>query len=456
MIFSARSKTVRPAAPRGVSALPERVRAALRDQETKSEVLIGWIQLGVVATFGALYAIAPKTFDPNSAVLQPVPIALGSYLLFTLLRLVLAYRRALAPWFLMLSVAVDIGLLMTLIWSFHIQYAQPPSFYLKAPTLLYVFIFIALRALRFDPAFVLTTGATAVAGWVLLVGYAVTDGPMQGMVTRSYVEYLTGNRILLGAEFDKIITIAVVTGILAAALCRGRRLLVQAVAEAAAARELSRFFAPEVARIIADADTPLLPGQCVARDAAILMVDLRGFTRATAGLPPDAVIRLLADYQSRLVPVIGRFGGSVDKFMGDGILASFGVVRPSPTYAADAVRAADALAEAGAAWTAERAVRNEPALAVNAAVAIGPIVAGAVGDGQRLEYTVIGDAVNLAAKLEKHNKAVGAAALATAAAYAAAVEQGLRRAPPERIAGARVEGVEEPVDLVILAPTAGR
>ena len=58
-------------------------------------------------------------------------------------------------WFLTLSVAADLTLLMMLIWSFHIQYDQPASFYLKAPTLLYVFIFIALPALRFEARFVL-------------------------------------------------------------------------------------------------------------------------------------------------------------------------------------------------------------------------------------------------------------------------------------------------------------
>ena len=59
---------------------------------------------------------------------------------------------------------IDIVMLMGLIWSFHIQYHQPASFYLKAPTLLYVFIFIALRALRFEPRFVLTAGLVAAAG----------------------------------------------------------------------------------------------------------------------------------------------------------------------------------------------------------------------------------------------------------------------------------------------------
>ena len=126
------------------SRLPERVRHAIQDQGDATERLIGWFQLGVVLTFASLYAVAPKTFSED-APFQPVPWVIGAYFLFTVLRLALAYRISLPGWFLILSVVIDMALLFVLIWSFHIQYEQPASFYLKAPTMLYVFIFIALQ-----------------------------------------------------------------------------------------------------------------------------------------------------------------------------------------------------------------------------------------------------------------------------------------------------------------------
>ncbi|MGQ9366328.1 adenylate/guanylate cyclase domain-containing protein [Azospirillum sp. ST 5-10] len=449
-----RLSLLRPSLPAVPPApLPERVRAAVREQEERSEILIGWVQLGVVVTFGTLYAVAPKAFDRTMAMFEPVPIALAAYLLFTVLRLVLAYRRRLPPWFLLLSTGVDVGLLMGLIWSFHVQYGQPPSFYLKAPTLLYVFIFVALRALRFDPAYVLTTGLAAAAGWGAMVVYAVAAG--DGMVTRDYVAYLTGNRILLGAEFDKIVTILMVTLVLAVALARGRRLLERAVAEEAAARQLSRFFAPEIAARITGAEQPVAAGQGEARDAAILTVDLRGFTRLTAGMDPASVIALLTEYQARMVPAIVGHGGSIDKFMGDGILASFGAVVPSATHAADALAAVDALLAEADAWAAERRARGLATPDVNAAVATGRVIFGAVGDADRLEYTVIGDAVNLAAKLESHNKVAGSRAVASAEACRLAAVQGHRGGDPRGPAAlCRVAGVEGDVELVVLAPVA--
>ena len=109
---------------------------------------------------------------------------IGAYALFTLLRLVLAHRISLPGWFLIVSIVFDMSLLFGLIWSFHLQYQQPASFYLKAPTLLYVFIFIALRALRFEARFVIAAGLAAAAGWLVLVLYVITVDPSDTMITR--------------------------------------------------------------------------------------------------------------------------------------------------------------------------------------------------------------------------------------------------------------------------------
>ena len=152
--------------------LPKRVIVRVRQQQEASEVLIGWIQFGVVSVFGVLYMLAPKTFSEEAA-FAPVPWALGAYLVFTLTRLHLAQIRRLPEWFLHLSVVLDMALLLGLIWSFHLQYEQPSSFYLKAPTLLYVFIFIALRALRFEVRYVVLAGAVAAIGWLIMVAYVI-------------------------------------------------------------------------------------------------------------------------------------------------------------------------------------------------------------------------------------------------------------------------------------------
>ncbi len=433
------------------ASLPQRVQDAIRQQQDQSERLTGWIQLAVVLLFGTLWAISPKTATGLHAL--PVPIALAAYLVLTTIRLVWSYRRRLPDWSLALSVVFDMGLLLVLIWSFHLTYAQPPSFYLKAPTLLYVFIFIGLRALRFDARFVLLAGVVAAAGWGLMVLYVVWVEPGNPMITRNYVAYLTSNSILLGAEFDKIISILTFSAILSVAIGRAKLLLLRAVTEGLAARELSRFFDAGVAARIKGAERAIEAGMGELRDAAVLSLDLRGFTKLASERPPAETVKLLSDYQALLVPLIQNHGGAVDKFLGDGILASFGAVNDSDHPAAQALTALEAIMAAAGRWQRERQAAGLPAPRVNGAMAAGQVLFGAIGDTSRLEYTVIGDTVNLASKLEKQNKVVGCAALADGPSYDLALAQGYRPgATHRRLADQMVAGVTAPMELVILTP----
>ena len=405
----------------------------------------------MIVGLGVLFLLSPRTHE-TAVYARPIGWALLAYLLFTLVRLALSYRIRLPAWFLALSVVADMLLLLGIIWSFHIDYNQPPAFYLKAPTLLYVFLFISIRALRFDSRYVLLAGCAAAAGWLFMIGYAISYSGGMSAVTRDYVEYLTANRILLGAEFDKIITIVLVTAILAIAIMRARRTLVRGAEEHAAAVELSRFFSPEIADRIAHSKEEIHAGEGQQRDAAILTTDIRGFTRTSAAMPANEVIEILTEYQARLVPAIRDNGGSIDKFMGDGILATFGAAAPSAAYAADALRAAEAVAVAAREWAAVRAAAGKPVLRVAVAVTAGPVVFGAIGDESRLEYTVIGDPVNLAAKLDKHGKALNAGIVTTAETLDIAADQDFQSSVNyKRISAAGIAGVSEAVDLAFVA-----
>lgn len=437
---------------RDFEALPHRIQTAFRAQQDQSERLIGWFQLSVVSLFGLLYIISPKT-HMSEIWESPVPWGLSLYLLFTALRLILSYRFSLPDWYLALSGIVDLALLFGLIWSFHIQYQQPAVFYLKAPTMLYVFIFIALRALRFDPRHVLHTGLAAAAGWLGMVAYAVLaveDG--MSRVTRDYVAYLTDNLVLLGGEFDKVITILTVTAILTYALMRGRRFLLQAVAGEIQQRALSRFFAPEVAERIKGANAKLRAGQGETCTGTIVNVDIRGFTKLAATMTPPQVMQLLSDYQAHILPVIKAYGGSVDKFLGDGIMVSFGAAQFQETFARDALCAMMEILKTADDWNAERVEKGSPAVDVAVSAASGALVFGVVGDDTRLEYTVIGDPVNLSAKLEKHNKVLGTRALCDAATLQLAQSQGWNQPLSVKVLDHEaVEGVSTPLSLMALA-----
>ena len=428
---------------------PERVLRAIREQERSSEILICVMQFAAIALFALLYVLSPKGFG-SDVKFTPIPITLAAYAAFTAARLSLAWRGRLTNSFLAISVVVDVAVLMITIWSFHLQYNQPPAIYLKAPTLLYVFIIIALRALRFDPRWVILVGVTSALGWLMLLAYALWGEPMSAMITRSYAEYATSTKLLIGAEIDKVLSILVVTALLALALTRARRTLISSVAEEAAAQELSRFFAPEVAATIRGADERIEPGCGVERNAAIMFIDLRGFTTLASTLEPSRIVQMLGQYHAVVLPVIRRHHGSVITYLGDGIMITFGAAQAAANCAADAVRAAEELVVVLDGWASASRTDGVATLRAGIGVSFGKVIYGAIGSEGRLEYATIGDPVNRAARLQGQTKSEQVPALIAANAWAAAIAHGYQPSRPFEERRCSLAGISNPVDVVAI------
>ncbi|ASJ70807.1 adenylate/guanylate cyclase domain-containing protein [Granulosicoccus antarcticus] len=379
--------------------LPESIQIAIEKQQNSSERLISWIQIAILVVFAILYTMAPNTL-PIGSDFEPVPLFLGAYFIFTCLRLYFSYISRLAYWVLVLSVLVDMGLLLGLIWSFHLQYMQPPSFYLKSPTLLYIFIFISLRALRFEPGLVLLSGLVGAAGWLILMILAITDHSGGSVITRDYVVYLTSNSVLIGGELDKMISILVVTAILTLAIARGRQLLIRSIVEARTAESLSRFVPEGVAAQIANTQGPLINAQTESCEASILFVDLISFTSLAERLPPEKLITTLNEYFHVISEPIERNHGVINQFQGDAILASFNLPTKDANHANSAVRAALEIQEILSTYRFEGGIR----LSTRAGINTGTVVGGFIGTSDRLSYTVYGDNVNIASRLQVLSK----------------------------------------------------
>ena len=176
--------------------------------------------------------------------------------------------------------------------------------------------------------------------------------------------------------------------------------MVEGLRESAVIREtLGRFVPADVARTLLTEGGELAPEQA---EATVLFCDLVSFTSLTETLGPEGIVRLLNEYFESMVAVLERHRGVVTQFQGDAILATFNVPLEDPEHAANAVRAAlEMQAETARRRFAGRRIANR--IGVNT----GPLVAGAVGAKGRLSYTVHGDAVNLAARLEALNKELG-------------------------------------------------
>lgn len=432
-----------------IPALSPRVLALIAQETRRADILAAWILFLVAAFLGGLYLVSPKALDGMTE-LRPVPVVVLLFLVTGLVRLALAYAGRMSRGLDIAFIPLDFALLYGLIWSFHLQYHQPPAFYLKAPTFLFVFLLIAVRSVRLDPVPVVTAGIVAAIGWAGMATFALDHGGMSD-VTRDFVTYLTSNAILIGAEVEKIIAILLVTLVLTLAIQRARRQLVAAATDRTAREDLSRFFDPRVARAIAAGAQIPAPGQGERRQAAILVTDLRGFTAFAARESAGNVLSLLIAYQRVVSGAIQAHGGAIDKFMGDGILATFGCTTDSETPAADGLRAALAVSTAAHHFVAERKAAGLPVLPVGVALTCGEVLFGTVGDGERLEVTVIGEAVNRAVKLEGHNKVLRSRLVTDMACLVAAREQGL---PAPHVLDAapqqEVRGLDGRIDLAVL------
>lgn len=174
------------------------------------------------------------------------------------------------------------------------------------------------------------------------------------------------------------------------------------------------------------------------RTATILFSDIRGFTALSERLGADGVVRFLNAYLDVMVDVLVEHGGTIDKFIGDAIMASFGVPVSAEDDAQRAVRAAVAMVDRLEAFNAERRGAGEAEVDVGIGLHTGTVVAGTIGSRKKMEYTVIGDTVNTTSRIEQLNKQLGTRLLISDATYQLTHEQvEARRHGPIQVKGKR-------------------
>ncbi|MEO7096447.1 MAG: adenylate/guanylate cyclase domain-containing protein [Polyangiales bacterium] len=204
---------------------------------------------------------------------------------------------------------------------------------------------------------------------------------------------------------------------------------------------LTRFLPRQVAdRLINAGPEALAP---VEREVTVLFSDIRGFTSMSEGLSPREVLAMLDDYFGRMGAIVKGHDGVVGKFIGDGMLAFWGVPDRLGDHAQRAVRAARDMQRAVRELNQHRETQGLPPIAIGIGIHTGQVAAGMLGGALQAEYTVIGDAVNVASRIESLTKEHGVDVLISETTWSQLAEP----RPGQRLAEAEIRGRKQPIVL---------
>ncbi|MEM6847777.1 MAG: adenylate/guanylate cyclase domain-containing protein [Pseudomonadota bacterium] len=291
-----------------------------------------------------------------------------------------------------------------------------PQLNLRAPGFLYLGLFVVYMALSYRPALVVWAGVAAIASWtagyVWVVSlpdtrfFASRDVLNAGLALQAVLErVLDPNAVGLARIVNQVVFLMAVTLILTLAVSRSRKLVRRQVEAEGQRSALSRYFSPNIVQELTTTGHAF--GEPKLQPVAVLFADMVGFTAIAERLGPVELVGLLREFHGRLARVALREGGTVDKYIGDAIMIHFGTPEPRHDDAVRALRCAAGMITAIKTWNNSRAAEGLEPIHLGIGVHCGDVVVGNIGDAQRLEYTVLGDAVNVASRLEQLTRTLG-------------------------------------------------
>ena len=285
---------------------------------------------------------------------------------------------------------------------------------------IYFFLLLASATLAYSWRTVIAVGTWTSALWIVGMIWVWWQPDRNPVLTarvaaaagsdQRLFNLISPNSIVLTARIQEIVVFMIVAVTLAIAVRRSNDLVIRHAAVERERGNLARYFSPNVVEELSRNDEPLK--QVRSQNVAVLFVDIVGFTAFAAARTPEEVVRTLREFHALMEQEVFRQSGTLNKYLGDGLMATFGTPFAGKDDAGNALRCAQAMMAAADRWNGERNAAGQPPIHVSFGLHYGPVVLGDIGL-TCLEFAVIGSTVNAASRLEGLTRALGCALVAS-------------------------------------------
>ncbi|MBM9592215.1 adenylate/guanylate cyclase domain-containing protein [Leptospira sp. 201903075] len=306
---------------------------------------------------------------------------------------------------------------MTIINWFFLKGDGNPNFLVKSPLVVFYLLPLSLSLFQYRFSLVNFSFVCFLISYYGFILFAVFDS--HAVFSLDWYRYVLGDQIIL---LDALVTKPAVYLTLVFAISygifRSLRMLLKFAAAESQKTTLSRYFSPDLVSEIVSEPEVIAKGR--RQKVAVLFSDIRGFTQFSEPMDPESLSIFLTEFRRRMVRAIFSHNGSLDKFIGDAVMATFGTPSPSEIEGEDsknAVLAAKSMLNELIQWNKERTAEGLAEIKIGIGIHTGEVFCGSIGSEERMEYTVIGDTVNTASRVESACKDLGVSFLISEAVW---------------------------------------
>ena len=378
----------------------------IADAELKAEHTVAVVRMVVGGVLGLAFILTVLGQAPpdNPVLARQIYLAaatIGGYLVLGVVSFAAARPAVFRDWMSWVFATLDVGFVLASAVLGLINAGVSASYTTAFPALWLIPLVLAFGTLRYNPRLQAYVAVLLIGGLALTMDYRTEIGVLSPAPPPQLAVLFEGPPNMM-----RIVMMALAGLVLVIAVRRARGMLVHAIGESRRKARLTRYLPPKIADWMVD--TPASEARAGRRQSvAVMFCDIRNFTSRAESLDPTALGVFVGEFRRRVSTVATAHDGVIDKFIGDSAMVLFGVPEAGTDDAGNALACGVAILKSLEDWSSEREAAGEDRIAFGIGIHWGEVFSGAIGDESRLEFTVLGDAVNVAARLEQETKSAG-------------------------------------------------